>query len=78
MIRHDVDQYAEARLVGSITGSAKALFATPLRVDERVIDHVVAMVRSRLSFEDRRQVDPVGPESLEIVHSLRSILQCER
>ena len=66
VVGHDVDQdpHAEATRLGRDRG--QALLAAPLGVDVVEGDHVVAVGAARLGRQQRREVDPVHAEVVEV------------
>ncbi|OUD82784.1 hypothetical protein CMMCAS02_07640 [Clavibacter michiganensis subsp. michiganensis] len=66
VVRDDVHQHAEAQLVRAVRDGLHARRAAAQRVHLRVVDHVVAVVGSRLGREDRAEVHPVRAEVLHV------------
>ena len=71
MVRHDVHEHAEPERSGGGGGGIQSLPTTAGRVDERMIDHVVAVVGALLRLEDGGEVEPVGPEIVNVARDTR-------
>ncbi len=56
----------------------QALGPAARRVDPVVVDHVVAVVAARLRLQQRREVDPVDAEVVQVVGELGRRVQVER
>ena len=68
VIRHDVDDQAEARAAQRGDKPAKRFLAAKLGIDARRIDHVIAMHRARTRGRNGRRVDMTDAQPHEIRH----------
>ncbi len=70
MVRHDVDEDAQT---GRVRGARERVEPGPtaeLGIHGRGVDHVVAVLAAGLRGEDRREVQPVDAEAVEIRHEV--------
>ena len=68
VVRHNVDDQAEARGAQRSDKLAKRFLAAKLGIDARRIDHVIAMHRARTRSRDGRRVDMTDAQPHEIRH----------
>ena len=68
VVEHAVEDDPDPAVVGGVEQLAQRRVAAEQRVDREVVVRVVAVVRGRL--EDRREVQRVDPEVLEVVEVL--------
>ncbi len=66
VVRHDVDDRAHAPPPQRIDQPHERRLAAELGVDRRIIDHIVAVARTRLRGRDRRQIQMAHAEPREI------------
>ena len=78
VVRHDVGQDAHAQRVRACRQHHQTLRTAARLVDRGVIDDVVAMVRPWLGRQQRRDVDPVGSEIVEVGDRVRGAVEVER
>ena len=78
MVRHDVDEDAEARGPCGVDEALEPSPAAPIVVHSRRVDDVVAVVGAGGRLQDRRQVCPVDAEIAQVVGDGGGGIQVER
>ena len=68
VVEHAIEHDPDPALVGGVEQLAQGVVAAQQRVDREVVVRVVAVVRCRR--EDRRQVQRIDPEVLEVAEML--------
>ncbi len=71
MVGHDVDEHAHAELACRSGCLGEPLRAAAHVVDPRVVGHVVPVIRSLLRLQQRREIQPVGSEVVDVVRDRR-------
>ena len=77
VVRHDVEDEAEAVLPQRVGETVERRLAAELRVDRAMVDDVVAVGRARPRPVDRRGVDMADPEPREIRHDRCRVVEGE-
>ena len=78
VVGHDVDQHAHPEPASLGRQRLQPLATTSRRVDERGVDDVVAVLGAGLGPEQRREVDPVDAEVVQVGEAGRRVVQVER
>ena len=78
VVRHEVGEHPHAARPCRRRRALERLGAAARRVDAGVVDDVVAVVGAGLGLEQRREVDPVGAEVVQVVHDAGDGVEVER
>jgi hypothetical protein len=77
VVRHDVEDEAQAVLAERIGQAQESLLAAELQIDRRMVDDVVAVGGAGPRLVDRRGVEMADPEPREIRNDLRRVVEGE-
>ncbi|GMA90330.1 hypothetical protein GCM10025869_08590 [Homoserinibacter gongjuensis] len=70
VVGHDVDEHPHPAGAGGAREPLEPVGAAAARIDARVVDHVIAVRGARGRGQQRREVEPVGPQRAQIVGQL--------
>ena len=77
VVRHDVDDHAEAGVPERADQAPEGLLAAELRIDPRGINHVIAVHRTRPRRHDRRSIEMTDVERGQIGHLAHGVVEGE-
>ncbi len=77
MVGHDVENQPHAVFAQGLDQAQQGRFAAQFRVDDRRVDHVIAVHRAGTGLEQRRRVEVADTQTGEVGHQRYGVVEGE-